>query len=150
MVKYIRFSFVGILLFMGVLLDFAAEENKPKKGIYYDHIQYSDNVVFNRLDGLEIDYSAELTNPGDSYHLDFDVVNDSNVDMKIENLIYPENDSYISYQLKYQNGSVIQPGDIIKKGESVGISYVVSYDHLIDQDEYLFDSSFHIQYEQVI
>ena len=150
MVKYIRFLIVGVLLSLGVLFNFDLGDNSSKKGLYYDHVEYSDNVLFNNLNGLDLNYSAELTNPGDSYYIDFDVINDTSVDMKILELNYPKNDNYISYKLTYRDGTPINSGDVIKRGKSVGLTYVVSYNNKIDQDEYLFDSSFNIQYEQVI
>lgn len=150
MVKYIRFLVIVTFLFLGTLFDFHLDDNSSNKGLYYDHVEYSDNVFFNKIDGLDLNYSAELTNPGDFYYIDFDIINDSNVDMKILELNCPKNDKYISYKLTYRNGSPISSGDIITKGKSVGLTYVVSYNNKIDQDEYLFDSSFNIQYEQVI
>ena len=150
MVKYIRFLLVGILLFIGVLFNFDLDNHSSNKGLYYDHVEYSDNVFFNKIDGLDLNYSAELTNPGDFYYIDFDIINDSNVDMKILELNCPKNDKYISYKLTYRDGKPIKAGDVISKGETIGLTYLVSYDNRIDQDEYLFDSSFNIQYEQVI
>lgn len=151
MVKYIRLLLLGILVSTGFLFNFDFNDfNSSKKGMYYNLVNYSNNVSFNQMEGLDLDYSAELTGPGDSYYIDFDVVNDSNVDMKILELDYPKDDSYISYRLTYRDGSIIKSGDIISKGESIELTYAVSYNHPIEQEEYYFDSSFHIEYEQVI
>lgn len=150
MVKYICYSLVGILLLFGILVDIDFDNNKSKEGLHYENINYSDNVSFHQIGGLDFEYYAELKTPGDSYYIDFDFVNDSDVDMKISELNYPKNDPYVSYQLTYRDGRFVKSGDIIKKGKSVGLTYVVSYNNEIKQEEYLFDSYFHIQYEQIV
>ena len=120
------------------------------KGIYYDDFKYTDNVTFNKVDGLNIDYAATLEGPGDYYELEFKVVNETANNMKVTDCIYNKNDQYINYELTYEDGTPIKSGDIIKKGEKKNLKYRVSYVKMIDTLEYEFDSSFNIEYEQVI
>lgn len=148
MVKYMNVAVVGVCLFLGMFLDFVSEDRAPKKGLYYDHVEYSENVIFQGVNDTNLEYSAELSKPGESYTLSFDVVNDSNVDMKILSIDCPEDNEYLTYQLTYSDGSEICSGDIIKVGESKGLTYVVTYQKMILQEDSSFDTSFHVQYEQ--
>lgn len=150
MVKTVQITLVGILLSIGLFFDYVSNDLVERKGLYYDHVEYSDNVNYYGTEDLNLKYSAELSKVGDSYSLSFDVVNDTNVDMKIVNVEYPKDDSYITYQLMYSDGSIIHSGDVISKGESRGIQYVVTYEKPIQDNDYEFDSSFHIGYEQVL
>ena len=66
--KYMKVALVGLLVFLGVMFSvFSLDEKgfKSSRGIYYDNIDYTDNVTFNSVDGTSIDYSAQLTKPGD-------------------------------------------------------------------------------------
>ena len=123
---------------------------KSKKGIYYDNFKYTDNVELIKAEGTDINYNDILINVGDYYEIVFDVINDSNVDIKVTDCIYNKDDSYINYELTYSNGQRINSGDIIKKGESKRIKYYVSYDKPIVEESYEVDSSFSIGYEQVL
>ena len=49
-------------------------DDYPKSVIYYDNFQYTDNVLFYGVDGLNVQYEGELSYLGDSYELSFDVV----------------------------------------------------------------------------
>lgn len=149
--KYIDMLVVGVLFVGGLLFNtFTSDTNALNKGVYYDNVNYTDNVVFNNVDGLKIDYSAELHNPGDYYELNFDVVNSTKYDVEIADYMFNESDNYITYELSYADGSKIKQGDIIKAGESKGLKYKVSYVNPIIEDNYTFDTSFSIQYEQAL
>lgn len=149
--KYVKVMLVVLLAVIGLgYRAFASASGDLKKGIYYDNIDYTDNVVFNKVDGANLDYSAELVKPGDSYELYFDVVNSTSYDVEITDCIYNEDDEYIDYDLVYENGDKINMGDIIKKGDSVRVKYRVLYKEYITEDEYEFDTSFSILYQQVI
>ena len=142
---------VGILFIGGILFNnFNSDTNALNKGVYYDNVKYTDNVTFNKVDGLNIDYSAELGVPGDYYELEFDVVNSTKYNIEIADLIYNDDDNYITYELSYANGNEIKNGDIIKAGEFKKLKYKVSYVNPVKEDNYTFDTSFFIQYEQAI
>ena len=150
--KYAKVLLVGLLAIIGLgYHNFTANASGDlKKGIYYDKVDYTDNVAFNNVDGTSIDYSAELAKPGDYYELYFDVVNSTNYNVEITDCIYNEDDDYLDYELTYENGEKINIGDIIKKGESIRVKYKVLYKEYIMENEYTFDTSFSILYEQVI
>lgn len=149
--KYLDMAIVGILFVGGILFNnFSSDTNALNKGVYYDNVKYTDNVVFNSVDGLNIDYQAKLTNPGDFYELDFDVVNSTRHDIQIADYMYNEDDEYITYELCYADGTKIKNGDIIKAGKSKKLKYKVSYVNPIKEDNYNFDTTFAIQYEQAI
>jgi hypothetical protein len=150
--KYLRVMLVVLLAIIGIgYYHFNVNASGDlKKGIYYDNIDYTDNVEFNNVDGLALDYSANLVKPGDYYELYFDVVNSTGYNVEITDCIYNDDDEYIDYDLVYENGDKINIGDIIKKGESVRVKYKVLYKEYIDQLDYTFDTSFSILYEQTI
>lgn len=150
--KYLKGALIVLLAIIGVgYKNFNANASGDlKKGIYYDNIDYTDNVAFNKVDGVNLDYSAELVKPGDYYELYFDVVNSTGYNVEITDCVYNEDDEYIDYDLVYENGEKINTGDIIKKGESVRVKYTVLYKEYIDKQDYTFDTSFSILYEQTI
>lgn len=150
--KYIEMILVGLsLAYVTVLGDFKMTEksNNNVKGIYYDNFHYTDNVEFYGSDGLNIQYSGELSIPGDFYELTFDVVNETDVDVEITDCFYQESDEFLDFQLTYENGKEVKVGDILKKGEIKQLKYKVLYQKFIETEEYEFDSSFNIHYEQI-
>lgn len=150
--KYAKTILIGLLAIISFgyhNLDINASSNM-NKGIYYDNVSYTDNVVFNDVDGVNFDYSANLIRPGDYYELYFDVVNSTNYNIAITDCVYNSDDEYIKYELTYADGSVINIGDTIKKDESIRIKYKVLYKKYVVDDDYVFDTSFSILYEQVI
>ena len=149
--KFLKMSLVSLFLVIGFgFKTLNADNNNLSKGIYYDNIEYSENVVFNKVDGTNIDYSAQLNVPGDYFELYFDVVNSTNYNVEISDLIYNQNDDYIEYELTYDDGTLISSGDVIKKGESKRLKYKVYYKNLVIEDEYTFNTSFYIYYSQAI
>lgn len=148
--KYLDVVVVSLLLVFGLFYFNEINNDTSNKGIYYDNLSYTDNVKVNSVDGLNIDYSAELNNVGDSYELKFDVINSTSVDMIIKDCIFNHDDPYVDYVLTYSDGETINNGDIIKKGESRSLVYRVLYKNNIKNNEYAFDSGFNIQYEQVL
>lgn len=150
--KYLKVMLVGLLAIIGIgYYKFNANASGDlKKGIYYDNIDYTDNVAFNNVDGVNLDYSAQLSKPGDYYELYFDVVNSTSYNIEITDCIYNDDDEYIDYDLVYENGEKINIGDVIKKGQSVRVKYKVLYKDYIMEDNYTFDTSFSILYEQTV
>ena len=150
MVKYIRVGIVSILISLGLIFSLGASSAHEAKGIYYDNVKYSDNVDFYGVDGLNLAYTGNLNNVGDSYELTFDVVNDSGVDMIITDCAYHLDDPYIDYQLTYIDGNTVKEGDILEKDSTKTLHYVVTYKNPVLEDNYEVDSSFNIQYDQKI
>lgn len=148
MVKYIRMGFLGILLVFGLIMTLGSSNAYENKGIYYDNVSYTDNVTFYGVDGVNLDYSAEMNKVGDSYSLTFDVVNDSGVNVKITDTMIHQEDPYIHYELCYEDGTPIQIGDTLLKGESKRVQYTALYENPVMTDEYEVDSSFQIHFEQ--
>ena len=149
--KYLESLVLIIPIVLGVLNNsLLGVDNSNHKGVYYDNFKYTDNVQFNGSDGLNIDYNAELNHVGDYYELTFDVINDSDVDVEISNCDYKVDDPYIDYYLAYEDGHKIHEGDILKKGESKKLKYRVLYKNSITEEDYEFDSSFALGYEQKI
>ena len=149
MVKYIRMGFLGILVFFGLVMSLGAS-SASERGIYYDNVSYSDNVTFYGVEGLNLNYSAEMNTVGDSYELCFDVVNGSNVNVKLSDYMIHEEDPYIRYALSYEDGSILALGDILPRKESKRLCYSVLYENPITIDEYQVESSFILHYEQDI
>ena len=151
MIKNIESIIITLLLLFGCGYHaFNMDEKESYKGIYYDNLNYTDNVTINSLKGIELDYDASLNKVGDYFEIKFDVVNDSGVDVEISDLLVHENDEYINYDLTYSNGQKINNGDILKKGSKKKLKYKVSYLNNINQTGYTFDSEFSINYSQVI
>lgn len=148
--KYAKVILVGLLAIIGFGYHNINADDNINNGIYYDNIAYTDNVVFNSVDGVNLLYSANLIQPGDYYELYFDVVNSTNHSVGITDCVYNSDDEYIKYELTYEDGNKINIGDIIKKGGSVRIKYKVLYKKYIMKSDYVFDTSFSILYEQVI
>lgn len=150
--KYLRILLVVLLVVIGIGYRTFATDAKSdlKKGIYYDNIEYSDNVIFNSVDGTNLDYNAELNMPGDYYELSFDIMNSTKYDVEITDYTYNQGDKYIGYELTYEDGKEVKNGDVIKKGHSKRLKYKVVYKNYIDEENYTFDTSFYISYEQII
>ena len=150
--KYIKTMLIGLLaiIIIGYHNLNTNASDSLDKGIYYDNIAYTDNIILDGVNGVTINYSANLVKPGDYYELYFDVVNATNYDVEVTDCIYNSDDDYISYELTYEDGGHINSGDIIKKGEKVRVRYRVLYKTYITEDSYTFDTSFSILYGQVI
>lgn len=142
--KYTSYLYV-ILVFFSSLL-FHPTEDYPKSFIYYDNFQYTDNVLFYGVDDLNVQYEGELSYLGDSYELSFDVVNSSNMDVGISDLVLQSHDPYLEYSLTYENGKKVLIGDTLKAGEKRRLKYHVLWKNPIDKDDYELDSSFYIDY----
>lgn len=149
MFKYLGKILIGGLIIIGIYANSLTMDSKAKTAdIYYDNFEYTNNVEFHKAFGQNIDYSASLENVGDFYEITFDIINKSDFDIKIVDYYCPTNDNYINYELTYNNGKKISLDDTLKQGETKRFKYKVSYVNLVTEDNYEFDSSFSIQYEQ--
>lgn len=151
MVKYIRVALLSVLFGLGVVIhSFSVDAHSHYNGVYYSNFMCSDNVVLTDVDGLDIQFQGSLSNLGDSYSMMFDVTNDSSVDVIVQNYSYNDDDPFVFVQLSYADGSRIQQGDILKRGETKRLKYSVSYQKQVPSESYSFDSSFKIYYEQYL
>ena len=151
MIKNMETIIISLLLIFGIGYNIFNMENKTStKGIYYDNLKYTDNVKINKVEGVDLDYNANFAKVGDYFEINFDIINDSNVDVKISDLLVNEDDQFINYKLTYNNGKKIKTGDILKKGEKKNLTYKVSYLNKIDEDNYTFDTGFNMNFEQIL
>lgn len=118
--------------------------------VHYTNIEASDNVSVKKVDGLNIDYDADLEYPGDSYEVVFDIVNSSGVDMLIANCTWAEDTKFVDYDLRYvEDGKKLEKGDLIKKGETRKVVYKVTYkDDVISNEDVKINTGFAINFEQ--
>ncbi len=145
MTKYIESFIIATLLFVGFIFD-SSDSSKSK--IYYDNVSYSNNVILNNVDGLEIDYCASLDKPGDYYEIYFDMVNETKYDFYISNIDLKKDDNHVHYELRYDDGYDVNTGDIIKTGEKKRVRYKVLYKRAFIE-EYNFDTNFSINFEMI-
>ena len=140
---------IGILLIMiGIIITFNYLSDNKMNELYYDNFKYTSNVILSGIDGFNFNYSATLNDVGDYYEIDFDVVNPTGYDMEIDELDLNDDDKYINYSLIYENGDLVNIGDVIKNGESKTFKYIVFYENKVLEDNYDFDTSFNINYKQ--
>lgn len=140
---------IGIIFIMiGIIVIFNFHLDNNMNELYYDNFKYTSNVILSGIDGFNFNYSATLNDVGDYYEIDFDVVNPTGYDMEIEELDLNDDDKYINYSLIYENGDLVNIGDVIKNGESKTFKYIVFYENKVLEDNYDFDTSFNINYKQ--
>ena len=143
---------MGSIVFCSVFLGDVSNKNHSNvmNSIYYDNIQYTDNVTFYGVNGINLDYDAVLTTPGEFFEVSFDVVNPTDENVEIRECSYQKNDSYLEYDLFYENGEKVKVGDTLLSREKKKVVYRVYYRNRILLENYHFDSSFHIWYEQIL
>lgn len=140
---------IGIIFIMiGIIVIFNFHLDNNMNELYYDNFKYTSNVILSGIDGFNFNYSATLNDVGDYYEIDFDVVNPTGYDMEIDELDFNDDDKYINYSLIYENGDLVNIGDVIKNGESKTFKYIVFYENKVLEDNYDFDTSFNINYKQ--
>ena len=92
-------------------------------GVYFDNVKLlSTNVKSNNTIPLKIDDGqCKFTYvPGDYYQFSIDVVNTSNEDVKVDNIVMTElSDSvkkFLKYEVVYSNNKKLKRGDVIAAG----------------------------------
>lgn len=149
--KFIKTVICICLIILGVLYDLYIDDySSNNSSVYYDNVVATDNVSINNVEGLNIDFNADLYAVGDYYEVIFDVVNPTSVDMEISQCIYNKDNYYLNSILEYDDGTLVSVGDIVKSGESVRVKYIVSYENELINTDTTIDSSFYIDYEQVL
>ena len=113
-----------LFIMIGIVLAANYHSDNDQKELYYDNFKHTSNVILSSVDGFN------------SY------------DMEISKLDLHKDDKYISYRLAYEDGGLVNIGDVIKKGESKTLKYIVLYENQVLEDDYHFDSSFNINYGQ--
>ena len=80
---------------------------------------------------LNIDFSIVLKEPGEYYAFTADVVNRGTVDAEIYNAIYSglsaQQRRFLSFTVKYNDGTEIHAGDTLLQGESKKIKVIVKF-----------------------
>ena len=152
MVRAVRRITLGVIVLLGICFGAFSVDSKASSGtsvIHYKNVQHTDNVVLQNVNDYSIQHVGNLSKPGDYYEISFDVVNETNADVSVEECSHPNNDQYIQYDLVYDDGKAVLVGDILKGGETVHLTYRVSYVNLILTDSYEFDAGFSLHYAQV-
>lgn len=107
--------------------------------------------------GSEVNYIVDLINSTDYYVFEVDVVNDGNIDAKVDNIfkasLTQEQLSFIDYNITYEDGSFVSQNDVLKAGESETVVVSVKYKNGINladlsTDISAIDLSFSINYVQ--
>ena len=124
----------------------ARRVDSREKSLYYDNFRYTDNVEFRD----KFDYKANLVNIGDYYEITFDVVNESNNKYEVKDLLLNNNDKYFSYELVYMDNSRVNIGDKIDKNSTITMKYRVTYNNLVVDTNEDLDTSFNIEFGQIL
>lgn len=154
--RFIKTVIFIIIVLFGVAFDLYFDDysstynSNYKSSVYYDNVVATDNVSITNVDGLNIDFNADLFAIGDYYEVGFDVVNPTSVDMEISQCVYNNDNYYLNSSLVYDDGTLVSVGDVVKSGESVRVKYIVSYENELINTNTTMDSSFYIDYEQVL
>lgn len=107
--------------------------------------------------GSEVNYIVDLINSTDYYVFEVDVVNDGNIDAKVDNIfkasLTQEQLSFIDYNITYEDGSFVSQNDVLKAGKSETVVVSVKYKNGINladlsTDISAIDLSFSINYVQ--
>lgn len=109
-----------LIIFIITIVFFIINNNTNTINIKYENlkvIESSNNInIEETKNGL--DYNIVFNTPGEYYLLNFDLVNDSNIDVRINSI---NNDSltdrqkkYLEYSIYYDDGRIVKENDIIK------------------------------------
>lgn len=109
-----------LIIFIITIVFFIINNNTNTINIKYENlkvIESRNNInIEETKNGL--DYNIVFNTPGEYYLLNFDLVNDSNIDVRINSI---NNDSltdrqkkYLEYSIYYDDGRIVKENDIIK------------------------------------
>lgn len=100
----------------------------PKWNVHFDNVEVSPNSVsgesvrkaatINNEESTFINYDVVLTSYEDCYEFTVDLVNDGNMDAKINSIIYTLSDEaneYLDYSIEYEDGTKVLEGDELLK-----------------------------------
>ena len=105
-------------------------------------------------DNVSVSFDVVLSNPGEYYGFNLDVVNAGALGAVIESFnktaLTEEQQKYLSYEINYVDGTAISVGDFLAKGESNTISVLISYkenpEEMPNTSEQTLNFSFSINY----
>ncbi len=104
--------------------------------IHFDNVVVSEDSVqatdftFDS-EKMDINFSINLSNPGDKYEFSVDVVNNGTIDAKIASVVKTEFTEevaeYLDFQVTYIDGTPIQKDDILQKNTSAKYKVLIKY-----------------------
>ncbi len=101
------------------------------------------------VDNKYISFNIILNAPGDYYAFTADIKNNSNIDVKVDNVISnvltEEQDKYLGFSLTYDDGSKINKNDVIKVGETRKIKFVSLYKYVDEVNDHDVTASYNGQ-----
>ena len=135
--------------------------------IYFDDVTIANDSVKNedinkdaRITNTEknnINFTAYLKNPGDFYEFTVYTVNDGTIDASIasieKSLLSEEQQKYLTYEVKYDDGTEIKKCDVLKSNTRRLIKAIVKFKDGLDKELYPTEEVklnlfFRINYEQ--
>ena len=82
-------------------------------------------------DNISVSFDVILSNPGEFYGFNLDIVNDGSLSAVIESfnktVLTEEQQKYLSYEINYVDGTAINIGDFLGENETNTISVLISY-----------------------
>ena len=111
----------------------------------------------------EVEYSVELTEPGDYYEFTVDAKNDGTIDAEVYSVESKYNDavisdenklpSYVSYSVSYEDGTPIEAGNALNHGQKQTYKVKILYRDDVDaselpQSNVTLDLKFKVEYRQ--
>lgn len=101
------------------------------------------------VDNKYISFNIVLNASGDYYAFTADIKNNSNIDVKVDNVISnvltEEQDKYLGFSLTYDDGSKINKNDVIKVGETRKIKFVSLYKYVDEVNDHDVTASYNGQ-----
>ena len=103
--------------------------------VHFSNIQvnpYSVEINPVITDNNKVNFSADLTTPGEFYKFTVDIVNEGSIDAMIESVaktpeLSVEQKKYLRYEVEYVDGTSINDAQLLKSGETKTISVLFSY-----------------------
>ncbi len=172
-----------LLLVLGISIGYAALASNLKINgtskvssatwnIHWENVQINENSVSTSEENkaritdearTEVEYSVELSEPGDFYEFTVDAKNDGTLDAQIYSVESKYNDAlisdenklpeYISYTITYEDGTSIEAGNTLDHGQKQTYKVKILYREDIDssklpQSNVTLDLKFKVEYRQ--
>jgi len=107
--------------------------NNSELKVYFSNIRYNDTGIARISDDrLGIEFDCNLVNINDKFIVTFDVINEGEIDAVVDifNLVglNEKTDKFLNYFVTYEDGSKINPGDVLNSNTSQTIKLVVAYE----------------------
>ena len=135
--------------------------------IYFDDVSIASDSVHNEdptkeavitnQEKTNIEFTANLNNPGDFYEFTVYTVNDGSIDAAVSSIekteLTEEQAKYLTFDVTYDDGSEIKRCDVLKANDRRLVKAVVKFKEGLDINDYPSDGvsltlSFKINYEQ--